>query len=127
MEKLMMSACVLILLGCVYLLADQHWNFGDEGHYRLEFDGRSSRTMDYGAGTEDGVQTINDSTLSVYRVAGGDTISNIYFRFDPKKRQDAFNVAQLASAYEYLNPGARAEYQQNIHLLRPISRKEALP
>src|SRR3989304_10053185 len=127
MERVFAGASVLVLLGCIYLLADTHFNFGDEGHYTLEFNGTSTKTTDWGGGIEHGVQTLNDSTLSVYRVVAGDTIYCLYFRFDPHQQNEAFNAAQLASGLEYLNPGARAEYMANAHLLRPISRKAALP
>lgn len=125
MEKWFMGASVLVMLGWLGIMAEIYSN--EEGPYVLEWNGISTKTTDRGSGIEHGVQTHNDSTLSVYRVVAGDTIYCLYFRFDPHQQNEAFNVAQLASSFEYLNPGARAEYMANAHLLRPISREEALP
>lgn len=115
---------------CLLLLSLLLGGCSEPERFVAEWSGDGSKNLDVGSGIEDGVSIFNDSTLFVYRCRRrnnvADTLFKSYFRFDPQQRWEAFNVAQLASGYEYLNPSARAEYHQQIHLLRPISRQEAL-
>ena len=94
------SALSLIAFSALILIALAGAGIED-GMYVAVWSGDSStKNIDLGgdAGIEDGVFTVNDSTLCVYRKqVGGDTTYAVYFRF------------------------------QGIYLLRPISKRKALP